>query len=482
MTTPVSIDPNDERTHVFISYSWTSPDHQQWIKGIAEELTEENLHVLFDGWDLAPGADTLTFMERSVNDPKVTKVIIFADKKYVEKANGRSGGVGTETQIISPEIYNSTSPGKFVVVVCERDEDGKPYLPTYYKSKMFIDFSDSTKYADEYNRLLRWIYDKPADVRPAYGKTPAFVTAPDAISLGVETKARRALDALQTGKSTAVGAFAEYLNTCASNLERFRIVRSPDVPFDDQVNASIEALRPFKDQLLNIVEAAAVHTSTMDFGVRLHAFFEAFFRLTERPAEMKGSYTDSDFDNFAFLLHETFLATCALLLKKQRFDLLMQLVAVDYYLPRTYISTDTVASHDRFSAFEIPSLEQRNRRLSLRKETLHGHLLLERVEGTALGREDLIQIDLVLFLRSQKTGGHWYPTTYPYAAMNRSLEVFARAASATFFDRFKPVLGVASVNEFKSFMSASIEDRRYGPAFGGSYTTLVGLDKLGTRP
>ena len=472
---------SDGRPHVFLSYSWSSHDHQQWVKKLAEELTDLNIHVLFDMWDLKTGDDTLAFMERSVNDPKVTKVLILADKIYVEKANGRNGGVGTETQIISPSIYDATDPGKFALVVCERDQDNKPYLPTYYRSKMYIDFSDPARYADEFDRLLRWIFNKPADVRPAYGATPSFVAEPDAITLGTDTQARRTLDALHTGKSTTLGAFTEYLSTCTTNLERFRIARSSGEEFDDQVVASIEALRPFRHQFLSLLEAVAVHTESNEYGARLHGFFEAFFQLTQRPAGAPGSWYDSDYDNFSFLLHEAFLSACALFIKKQRFDLLTELIAVDYYLPRTHNSIDVVSSHVRFSAIELSSLEHRTGRLKLKSSSLHADLLIDRASDGLLTKEDLVQTDLLLFLRSLQQRDHWYPSTNAYAGMNRPLEVFARAASAAFFERIRPVLGASSLAEFKDFVTG-LPDRSYSGRFGGSYGTLVGLGTLGTRP
>lgn len=42
-----------------------------------------------------------------VSDTEIQKVLIISDKKYADKANGRDGGVGTETQIISAEVYKN---------------------------------------------------------------------------------------------------------------------------------------------------------------------------------------------------------------------------------------------------------------------------------------------------------------------------------------------------------------------------------------
>lgn len=472
---------NQERPCVFLSYSWSSPDHQESVKKLAKELTELNIHVLFDVWDLQTGDDTIEFMERSINDPKVTKVLILADKSYVDKANGRAGGVGTETQIISPKIYSSTDPRKFALVVYERDEENKPYLPAYYQSRMFIDFSDPTRYADEFERLQRWIFDKPADVRPAYGVTPLFVTEPDAIILGTDTQVRRVLDAFHNGKSTALGAFTEYLNACVKNLGRFKIQRDNSKEFDDQVFESINSLRPFRDQLLTVIDAVTTHTESKEYGIRLHSFFEKMFELTQPPKNAQGFYR-SDYDNFAFALHEAFVCTCALLFKKQRFDLAAELISVDYYLPQTFDSTEAVSSHGRFSTFEITSLQERKRRLSSKRMSIQADLLVERLEGSLINQEELIQTDFLLFLRSKIINDRWFPTTYMFASMNRPLEIFARASSKAYFEKIRPLLGVDSLAEFESFIDSLQGYQTYGGAFGGSYKALVNLTELAKRP
>src|SRR5262245_28656183 len=89
----------------FISYSWSSQAHQKWVLDLATQLRENGVDVTIDKWDLKEGHDAIKFMEQMVTDPEIKKVIIVLDRTYAEKADGRKGGVGTETQIISPEIY-----------------------------------------------------------------------------------------------------------------------------------------------------------------------------------------------------------------------------------------------------------------------------------------------------------------------------------------------------------------------------------------
>ncbi len=106
-----------EHPTVFISYSWTSPDYEQRVMDLATRLSSDGVRVIIDKWDLKEGQDKYAFMERMVTDDDVSKVLMLCDREYGEKANGRLGGVGTESQIISSEIYDKVDQEKFVPVV-----------------------------------------------------------------------------------------------------------------------------------------------------------------------------------------------------------------------------------------------------------------------------------------------------------------------------------------------------------------------------
>jgi len=91
------------------------------------------------------------------------------DKVYAEKANERAGGVGTESQIISKELYSKTDQNKFVAVVTEKEKQGQAYLPTFFRTRIYIDLSSPDHYSENYEQLLRWIYDQPRHVKPEIG-------------------------------------------------------------------------------------------------------------------------------------------------------------------------------------------------------------------------------------------------------------------------------------------------------------------------
>jgi hypothetical protein len=72
---------------VFISYCWTSPEHEKWVHDLALRLMEtDGIDVKLDKWDLKPGQDKFAFMESMVNDNSIDKVLIICDKGYKEKA------------------------------------------------------------------------------------------------------------------------------------------------------------------------------------------------------------------------------------------------------------------------------------------------------------------------------------------------------------------------------------------------------------
>src|SRR4051794_25682809 len=107
-------DAQKETPKIFISYSWTSPGHPALVKQWADRLIADGVEVLLDIYDLREGDDKYAYMERMVTEPTVTHVLLFSDKVYAEKANSRKGGVGTESQIISKEVYEKVQQSKFL--------------------------------------------------------------------------------------------------------------------------------------------------------------------------------------------------------------------------------------------------------------------------------------------------------------------------------------------------------------------------------
>ena len=160
---------------LFISYSWSNEEHEKWVINLATELLESGIDVKLDKWDLKVGHNSITFMEKMVSDKNINKVLIVCDEKYAQKSDNKIGGVGTESQIISSEVYKKQEQEKFVVAVTEKDSEGNPFLPIYYKDRLYIDFTNPDSYKKSLEDLVRWVFDKPKYVKPKIGLPPDYV-------------------------------------------------------------------------------------------------------------------------------------------------------------------------------------------------------------------------------------------------------------------------------------------------------------------
>jgi TIR domain len=199
---------------VFISYSWSSPEHESWVMQLAERLISDGVEVILDKWDLREGQDNTSFMEQMVTDENVTKVLAICDGKYADKANERnkkSSGVGIEAQIISREVYEKTTQTKFIPVIAEYNESGKAYTPVFFKSRFYIDMSTEDKYLENYEQLLRAIYDKPIHVKPKLGKPPTYILEPSIPASSTFHKLEMFKQAVLSDKKTANGLLKDYL-------------------------------------------------------------------------------------------------------------------------------------------------------------------------------------------------------------------------------------------------------------------------------
>ena len=160
---------------VFISYAWSSKDYEMKVLAFATSLKGDGIDVVLDKWAVSGGNDMNSFMEKSVNDPSVTNVLILLDETYAMKANNRQGGVGTETQIISQEVYKAVDQTKFIPVVFERSSDGSICKPTYLQGRYHYDLTNPDTYSEQYQSLVRSLYGVENYKTPELGTRPAWV-------------------------------------------------------------------------------------------------------------------------------------------------------------------------------------------------------------------------------------------------------------------------------------------------------------------
>ncbi|KAA0132086.1 TIR domain-containing protein [Gimesia chilikensis] len=469
---------------LFISYSWTTPEHEDWVLRLATELCESGVDVLLDKWDLREGQDAFDFMEKMVKDPEISKVIMVTDKAYAEKADDRTGGVGTETQIISKEVYDKVSQKKFVAIIPSKDETGKPYLPVYYKSRIYIDLSEEDIYAKNFETLLRWIFDKPLHTKPEIGKAPSFLDKEPGISLGATALFRRTNDALKNDKSYKYGALNEYLDTFSTNLERFRIEQH-EGEYDEALIENIKSFLPHRNEYIQLLSIIAQYSPNPEAIQLVHKFFEGLIRYYYPPKDGPGGGLVCRFDNFKFIVHELFLYTIAILVEHELFNLANLLLEEFYFVRDPRRSNADSLSHYSVIRKNLESLEYRKHRLKLNRISVHADLLKERCVGTGVDFNSIMQADFLLYIKTFARYS-WWPETLVYASDHYGpFEIFARATSRRYFDKMKCLLGVESAAELSEQITKFLNEGGRFPNIRHTFPdpeALLGIERLASLP
>ncbi len=215
------------RFKVFISYSWDPNHFDKKVEYIVTRLLNNGVDVIFDKYDCKPGNNVYKFMEDSVNNPIVDHVLIMCTEAYKKKADDREKGVGAETLIISPKVYQNCMQSKFIPVILENDGNGKPYKPTYIESNIHIDLSDEAEFEAEFDKLLRFIYNKPLLVKPELGSPPAFLENEEkGIIINSPLKYKAFHKALVNGKPNYLQLLHEFGEEFINDMAQFEIPKS----------------------------------------------------------------------------------------------------------------------------------------------------------------------------------------------------------------------------------------------------------------
>ena len=151
----------------FVTYSHDSPEHKMWVLELATKLRNNGVDASLDQWDLGPGADLPNFMEKHL--AAADRVLMICTEKYVEKANAGKGGVGYEKMILTAELMNSIESTKVIPLI---RQNGTHLLPTFMRSKIYLDFSRADQFEFSYDELLRSLHNAPLYKKPPVADNP----------------------------------------------------------------------------------------------------------------------------------------------------------------------------------------------------------------------------------------------------------------------------------------------------------------------
>lgn len=167
----------------FVSYSHDSQDHKKWVFDLATRLRNNGVDAILDQWALKPGDDLPSFMERGL--VTADRVLMICSDKYVEKANSGAGGVGYEKMIITADLLKTIDSNKVIPLI---RQSGSHNVPTFLRSKLFLDFSRPDQFEFSFDELIRTLHNAPLYEKPAIASNPFIPvseTPPNRVGDGV---------------------------------------------------------------------------------------------------------------------------------------------------------------------------------------------------------------------------------------------------------------------------------------------------------
>lgn len=153
---------------VFVSYSWDSQEHKDWILALVTELRKNGIDAQYDEFILQKGTVNMNqMMIEQIRDSDYT-IIVLTDK-YAEKAESFTGGVGYETSLLINEIKENIQ--KIIPVIRFKGDKSK-VIPFYLKGISYNDFSDDNKFYSDFEDLKCKILKKDRIVIEPLGPIP----------------------------------------------------------------------------------------------------------------------------------------------------------------------------------------------------------------------------------------------------------------------------------------------------------------------
>lgn len=440
-----------ESKKVFISYSWVV---QPKVIELSERLMANGVDVILDVYDLKEGHDKYAFMEQSVNDPSVDKVLIICDESYTKKADNRSGGVGDETVIITPEIYGQSKQEKFIPIIFEVDENGKAHCPIYLKSRIYFNLStEEDQYEVEYEKLLRNIYDKPLFKKLGLGTKPEWLET-DTVDLStIRDLIKQIRGHIKSDKSKA-----DFLlrKTNASFIDTAKQYKLPcNQPRDEGLLIVINQLKVYRDLVVDFCEALIY--SSMPVAEIMANLLEGLYNELHDANGME-SYNTLDFELYNYMCWELFICIIATLIFYERYEDIFKMATHTYFIKESYFGT-SVKSESYFKFYTYmdtiekvckPKCENPN------LFTLTGEILVKRERKPILTKESISNADIILYQLgtilniNRNTYSYWYPLSYIYHS--GSQVIWQKLKSKQYCLKIAPIFGCQSIDELKEIL------------------------------
>ena len=443
----------ERQPKVFISYSWVM---QEWVIKLAQRLVNDGIDTIVDFWNLKHGHDKYQFMESMVTDKTIDFVLIICDQTYTEKSNDRTGGVGDETVIISSELYGKFKQEKFLPLILERTEDASPTVPVYIKSRIYFDFSDVNNYENEYEKLIRHIYNEPLISKPKLGSKPEWLKNS---SIDI-SQLQSGITILRTSNNEfrKNEVVVEFPHIFAAKVKEFTIDTSnSDRSFiAAEIISKIDAMKPLRDSYLDFLKEMLF--SSQDIKLFTYNFFETTYNKLMLVDKGINAWRESSFDHYTIFIWELFVCTIVYLRYYEKYSLIHDILTHTYHLQGRTSQVQNIKPYSfvQFRCYSNVLDDTYRHKENLISKT--ANMIVSRVKEPIITKESFAETDIFLTqmsfaLKISDYERYWFALSYIYADNPENLWV--RLSSKEYCEKILPLFGASSINELKKIIAAN---------------------------
>ncbi|WP_380058518.1 hypothetical protein [Deinococcus multiflagellatus] len=382
---------------------------------------------------------------------------------------------------------------RYVAVIFDRDPalpvSSPGHVPTMFASSVYIDMSTDELMDENFERLQRFLLDKPALVAPPLGQVPAHLRgdAPPALPSRAQAGALRR--AVEREKGVA-GAFQDYVDQVLSALGQLPPATEEREFSMGRAIEAADQFTPVRDEWVEMLRLV-IRQDMLPVDV----LGDALERMLNLPRERadQTQLPESAFAYLDVLRLELILYTAALLIEARAVEALQALTERTYFA--VYPSSQQPVTLGRLGRVSDEALlRQRYNALTERSWTSPvGVWLQTRASLQAVPWEKLLEADLMLALKTalerQSTtaqASQWHPVTGPGWQRRGPVPLFERFTSRRVLGPWLPFFRAASADELRTQLHAAFPDRSYSQLMQDKWrewsvlSDHLSLDRLGS--
>lgn len=249
------------------------------------------------------------------------------------------------------------------------------------------------------------------DLLTTYERVASFVPSP-----GLPSTVLEVINSILDHRPEAPGLVTRFMTA----LDEALVSIAPDYKkggeWDELLVEAIDKSMAIIVQFAKVAEAVASKKAEAPALAMYKGFGEILNRY-DNPKGFSGTYYPSDFDFYKFIGHELFVCLFSLLLRHNRWDMVVDLLDEDIY-----VSNQTIQSLVPFftvSQYVRLLNDHRNRRLGLNRTSVEADILKQRHSQGELTSlvpfREFMEADLFLYLRTEfqlqagPTDYNWFP-------------------------------------------------------------------------